>query len=40
MCGVFLSLRWAAGGGVMGLTRRWSVESKDFDMKVKDGETE
>jgi hypothetical protein len=39
VCGVFL-LRWAAGGGVMGLTRRWSVESKDFEMKVKDGETE
>ena len=34
-----LRLRWADGGSEMGLTRKWSVESKDFKMQVKDGDT-
>ena len=33
------SLSWAAGSGEMGLSRSWSVESKDFEMLVKDGDT-
>jgi hypothetical protein len=36
---VVLRLRWADSGSEMGLKRKWSVESKDFEMLVKDGDT-
>jgi hypothetical protein len=36
---VVLRLRWADGGSEMGLTRKWLVESKDFEMPVKDDDT-
>jgi hypothetical protein len=32
-------LRWSVGVGVMGLSRKWSVETKNFEMVVKDGDT-
>jgi hypothetical protein len=37
--GVIFSCRWAAGGGEVGLAGSWSLESKVFEMLVKDGDT-